>query len=367
MTAAKDPQPFLLKEFFNRDFIEHLANAVAGTKAPFKKTAFMQDVLDADHKNRELKQRMRHTAAMLRRYLPEPYTDAVEILMKASPHVTGFGAMVLPDFVEQFGLEHYDQSIAALELFTQSSSSEFAVRPFLIRYGATMERQMVLWSGHENHHVRRLSSEGIRPRLPWAQPLPHLKADPSPIWPILENLNNDDSDYVRRSVANNLNDISKDHPNLVIARAKTWYGQSEATNGIIRHACRTLIKAGNQEVLELLGEGSAKALQVALFTADDGTVSIGNHTFLETHIRNTADRSIRLRLAYAIDFVKANGSVSRKVFSWQIVELGASETRAFRRKHRFQQFTTRTHYPGSHRIHCIVNGEDRATITIALT
>lgn len=366
MTAAKDAQPFLLKEFFNRDFIEHLADAVAGTKAPFKKAAFVQDVLDADHKNRELKQRMRHTAVMLRRYLPESYSDAVEILMKASPHVKGFGAMVLPDFVEQFGLDHYDVSIEALELFTQTSSSEFAVRPFLIRYGATMERQMVLWSGHENHHVRRLSSEGIRPRLPWAQPLPHLKADPSPIWPILENLKHDASDYVRRSVANNLNDISKDHPGLVIARANAWYGQSDAIDGIVRHACRTLIKAGNQEVLVLLGEGSAKQLEVVRFGADDSDVSIGAHTFLEAHVRNTASHPLRVRLAYAVEFVKANGSTSRKVFSWQIVELAASEMRTFRRKHRFQQFTTRTHYPGLHRIHCIVNGEDRATIAIEL-
>jgi 3-methyladenine DNA glycosylase AlkC len=128
--------------------------------------------------------------------------------------------LFFPDFVETYGLEHWDRSVAALEKFTRMSTSEFAVRPFLKRNQPRMMAQMAAWSKHESEHVRRLASEGCRPRLPWADALPALKRDPAPIWPILEQLKADPSEYVRRSVANNLNDISKDHPEQVLAIAQ---------------------------------------------------------------------------------------------------------------------------------------------------
>jgi 3-methyladenine DNA glycosylase AlkC len=162
---------------------------------------------------------MMHTSESLHIYLPMEYSESVQILMKAALKFSGFQYMFFPGFIELYGLDEYEQSIKALEIFTQHSSSEFAVRPFIKIYSHKMMEQMELWAESENHHVRRLSSEGCRPRLPWAIALPEFKKDPSPVIPILEKLKNDESEYVRRSVANNLNDISKDNSYVEISAA----------------------------------------------------------------------------------------------------------------------------------------------------
>jgi 3-methyladenine DNA glycosylase AlkC len=154
----------------------------------------------------------------------------------------GLVYIFLPDYIEQYGLEDFESSVKAIENVTRFVSCEFAVRPFILKYGGTMMKKMRTWSLHKSYHVRRLSSEGSRPRLPWAISIPELKKDPSPILPILENLKNDPSEWVRRSVANNLNDIAKDHPGLVIELARKWKGISRETDAIIKHGSRTLLK-----------------------------------------------------------------------------------------------------------------------------
>ena len=169
-------------------------------------------IFDNNWKDKALKQRMKHISASLHHYLPMQYSDAIQILMKSSSKFRGFQYMFFPGFVERYGLNQYETSIQALEHFTKHSSSEFAVRPFITKYNHKMMAQMEVWAESDNHPIRRLASEGCRPRLPWATALPEFKQDPAPILPILEKLKNDESEYVRRSVANNLNDISKDHP-----------------------------------------------------------------------------------------------------------------------------------------------------------
>ena len=144
--------------------------------------------------------------------------------------------MLFPDYVECYGLEHFDSSISALETFTKYSSAEFAVRPFIMRYEQKMMSQMRKWSRSKNHHLRRLSSEGCRPRLPWSMALPAFKQDPTAILTIISALLSDGSEYVRRSVANNLNDISKDHPEIVIEITRQNLGQSDATDKLLKHA-----------------------------------------------------------------------------------------------------------------------------------
>lgn len=357
---------FLLKNLFDATFVDSLLGAVHRVHGALDVPATRRTIFDAAWEGRELKERMRHITTVLGNVLPPSYPQAVAVLQQASHELSGFCALVLADFVQVYGLDHFETSIVALERFTVCASAEFAVRPFLERYGERMERQMLAWSSHANHHVRRLSSEGIRPRLPWAPPLRAYKHDPTPILPILENLRSDESDYVRRSVANNLNDIAKDHPDLVVAIARRWYGEHPDTDWIVRHACRTLIKRGRQDVLELLGQGAAPNVVVDHIDVQPRNIAIGDSTWIETTVRNGGTQDVHLRLAYAVDFVKANGSTSRKVFSWKVVPLPAGTSLALRKKHRFQNFTTRTHYPGTHAIHVIVNGVDTARTALDL-
>lgn len=149
---------------------------------------------------------------------------------------------VLDNYVEQYGLDDYETSVKAIERITQFTSCEFSVHPFIIRYPNEMMVQILIWSKHENWGVRRLASEGCRPRFPWAMALPHLKKDPALIIPILENLKNDPARFVRLSVAYNLNDIVKDNPETVMELVKRWKGESEEVDWIIKHGCRTLLK-----------------------------------------------------------------------------------------------------------------------------
>lgn len=161
--------------------------------------------------------------------------------------------MFFPDYIERFGMEDYAVAVGTMERLTAFTSCEFAVRPFIKKHEGQMLEQMLGWSEHSSHHVRRLASEGSRPRLPWAMALPKLKKDPSPILPILENLKVDSSEYVRRSVANNLNDISKDNPDVALSVFRDWIGHSPETNRIVKHGCRTLLKQGVPEAMELFG------------------------------------------------------------------------------------------------------------------
>lgn len=220
-----------------------------------------------------------------------------------------------------------------------------------------MMAQMYAWSKHENEHVRRLSSEGCRPQLPWGQALSKYKEDPSPVLPILEQLKTDPSLYVRKSVANNLNDISKTHPDLVAKLAKDWYGENEYTNWIVKHGCRTLLKKGNRKVLSIFGYQDAASIEIAEFALGKKVISLGEAiTFSFTAF---AKKETKVRLEYGIDFVKANGKTNRKIFQITETELNENEKKIYTKKHSFVEMTTRKHYPGTHSITLIVNGTER--------
>ena len=252
---------------------------------------------------------------------------------------------------------NWQLSIEALERYTPYSSSEFAVRPFIVKDERRMMAQMYAWSKHEKEHVRRLASEGCRPRLPWGQALTAFKKDPVPILPILEQLKSDTSLYVRKSVANNLNDISKTHPDLVAALAKGWYGDNEYTNWIVKHGCRTLLKNGNQEVLAIFGYRDSDSIDVDDFRLETDRISVGESiTFSFTILAN---QEAKIRLEYGIDYVKANGKRSRKIFQISEISMSEDEKKSYTKKHSFADLTTRKHYPGCHSIALIVNGLER--------
>ncbi|MDX1284833.1 MAG: DNA alkylation repair protein, partial [Draconibacterium sp.] len=212
----------------------------------FQSDKFVATVCDKDWADRELKEKMRHTTLSLHLFLPKDFKKAVEILIAIVPNVTGFEAIVLPDYVEVYGQEHWDISLPTLGELTKCGSSEFAIRPFLNRNLEGAMKFMNRWADNDDFKVRRFASEGCRPRLPWAAGVPPLKKDPSLILPILEKLKDDPEEFVRKSVDNNLNDISKDHPELVLDICERWQGKSKNTDWIIKHACRTLLKQGNK-------------------------------------------------------------------------------------------------------------------------
>jgi 3-methyladenine DNA glycosylase AlkC len=198
----------------------------------------------------ELKERVRHISRVLHHYLSDDFPTASRQLVKIAGHLRtttwqqGFENIFLADYVEVYGLEHPDESLEALEEITKLVSAEFAIRAFISRHREKAMCQIYKWSRHSDANVRRLASEGCRPRLPWATALPEFKRDPLAILPVLEALKEDPSDYVRRSVANNLNDIAKDHPDLVLGLLKKWSGHNPHTDWILRHGCRSLLRNG---------------------------------------------------------------------------------------------------------------------------
>lgn len=348
--------PEALKNLYNRAFVGRLANDLDGCCPEFKTDAFVNSVFSRDWKEKELKQRMRHITQTLHRFLPKDYRQALRILMPVSARYEGFEPMFFPDYVECYGLEDYEASIPALEWMTQFSSSEFAVRPFVVKYPQKMMRQMESWTKHENHHVRRLASEGCRPRLPWAMALPEFKQDPAPVLRVLKKLKLDDSEYVRRSVANNLNDISKDNPEVVVETARQWLGHTPETDWLVKHGCRSLLKQGDARVLRLFGFNTPAHVTLRKLKVSSG-VNLGDELSFSFELATRQHNLGKLRIEYAIDFVRANNRTGRKMFKISEGEYSGKE-KAVKKNHSFRQITTRKYYPGQHALRLYVNGHE---------
>ena len=359
--------PDLLKNMLNPKSLREFALTIQSAYKSFQVDEFLKSVMDETWDDLELKARGRRICLNLGKYLPADYKKAIGIINDVVAKCSGFFCIIFPDFVEVYGqdTQYWDISIKALEKYTQYSSSEWAVRPFIINHEERMMAQMYAWSKHENEHVRRLSSEGCRPQLPWAQSLPEFKKDPAPILPILEQLKTDPSLYVRESVANNLNDISRTHPKLIAKLAKSWYGKNEYTNWIVKHGCRTLLKKGNRDVLAIFGYQDVTSIDVTGFKVKAKSVSIGDDITFSFEI--FAKKATKARLEYGIDYVKSNGKRNRKIFQISEISLKKNEKKSYSKKHSFADLSTRKHYPGIHSIAFIVNGEERGKIEFKLT
>ncbi len=347
------------------DQIGELANVLHSVYPEFDVNRFINQVFDQEWADRELKQKMRHITICLKQNLPDNYEAAIRILEKVAPKFRSFIALSFSDFVECYGLDNWDISMNALAVFTCSCSSEFAVRPFLDKNPEKAMEYFYRWANDENEHIRRLSSEGCRPRLPWGMALRKFKKDPSPILPILEKLKNDPSEYVRKSVANNLNDISKDHPEVVLSLCEHWKGQSKETDRIIKHACRTMLKNGHQRALMLFGFANPDQLQVSSLSAENPELKIGEHLSFSFCLKNLSVRAQTVRLEYRIHYVKANGKTSPKIFQISEGKFSSGEHLITKRQ-AFTDYTTRKHFAGEHRLEIVVNGETKAAITILL-
>lgn len=355
----------LFKNIYNKQFFTDFANQLKVVAPKFDNEGFIKDIFDAHWEEKELKQRMRHTSEVLNKHLSNNFKQNAENIVRFIQYLQKTGLkehtieyMFIPDFIEVYGVDDYETSIKAFEKITQFTSCEFAVRPFIIKYENMMMQQMLLWSDHENDMVRRLASEGCRPRLPWAMALPELKRNPKAILPILERLKNDASESVRRSVANNLNDISKDNPEIVITLAKQWIGKSKETDWVVKHACRTLLKQGHPKVMPLFGFGDIKHIKVSSFEVHTPTVNIGNYLEFSFNLENSGTKASLVRLEYGLYYQKQNGTLSRKVFKISEKLYPKDSITNIVRKQSFKIITTRKYHTGLHQVSLIINGKE---------
>lgn len=355
-----------LKNYYNQELIEKLAKSIAVYYQSFNQSNFVRNVFNNDWENKELKQRMRHIAYCLNEAIPMSYNKQIDILKNTASHFTGFLAMVFPDFVEVYGINDFDVSIDALTHFTQYSSSEFAVRPFIIKYPTQMINQHLIWSKHKNYHVRRLASEGIRPRLPWARVLPEFKKDPTPIIPILNNLISDEHEYVRRSVANCINDISKDHPQIVLEMINKWQNKSVEIDWILKHASRGLLKKGNSDILNSFGLNDQIKTKLDFLQIDKNKIPIGGALQFKFGITLLEKQNTKVRLEYKVYYAKANGKQLPKIFQIGTYTLKPNEMFVVNKKQPFANLTTRKHYVGLHKISIVVNGKEMGNIEFEL-
>lgn len=347
----------LLKDQLNAAWLTHLAALLHQQHANFPTDAFdalaqSQAFIDA-----ALKQRIKLVAVTLWQTLQLPFAEAMTTCIAISPALKGLPALVLPQLVEDHGQHNIPEAMHALAVFTRDSTAEFAIRPFLLRDPITTLAQLQRWAHDEDEHLRRLASEGSRPRLPWGQALPLFKREPWHTWPILQALLQDPSLYVRRSVANHLNDISKDNPEWLLQRVSNLYGQHPHTDWIIKHALRDLLKKRHPQALRLFNlTPVAVHAQIEMLTP---VVHYGDR--LQFRLKLSLPVPVaKLRLEYAIDFVGANGKARHKVFQWLKREHVQGELELAKHYH-VVDLTTRRHYAGEHQVHVVVNGQIVAT------
>ena len=265
----------LKDQFYQASFYEKLGSALQDAHPGFFKETFLKKVRSTNLITAGLKHKMYETARLINTSLPGSYEEKLATVQSIAPQFEGLEGMSFPAFVELFGLTHFDLSMLALKALTRYSSSEFAIRPFIIQDQEKVMQQLLLWSNDENEHIRRFCSEGCRPRLPWAMALPTLKSDPSMIFQILDQLKEDKSLYVRKSVANNMNDIAKDNPDAVLRLVEKWgVGKHAHTDWIIKQGLRTLVKVGNTQALGLLGYGGDD-IEIEHFQLESDKVTLG--------------------------------------------------------------------------------------------
>lgn len=345
----------LLKNEINEKNIKNLAILVNRQKASFDVLKFEKAILDDGWKALALKQRVRKITILLEANLNSSYIESIRILKEVSVNFSGLFHFVFADFVEVFGTEDFEISMDALALFTVNSTAEFAIRAFLQKQHEKTKQQILAWSKSDNEHLRRLASEGIRPRLPWAIHLPWIAENPDWVRPILENLKSDSSRYVQKSVANLINDLSKTQVDWVIQLCQAWQtNQTEQTQWIIKHALRTLLKQGHPKALALIGYGSTTHIKVLDWNIDN-QVSIGD-VWQAAFVLDSAEDLGLLRLEYAISFLRKHQSPYRKIFKIAEVDYQIKH-KAFQFRHNFKVISTRVYIPGKHKIELIMNGQ----------
>lgn len=348
-----------LKEWLNGAVAEQYADGLAKIDSTFDRQKFL-DLIIPHLEPLELKERVALFAEAMYYTLPAAdYQAAVAVLLALITRldVRELALWPIPHYVEAYGLEHPDISLPALKQITLHMSAEFAIRPFIVRYPAQTMAVIHQWAEDDNEHVRRLASEGTRPRLPWGSRLYDFMKDPQPTLAILEKLKDDPSLYVRRSVANHLNDIGKDHPAVLAETAARWLQEaSEERQWLVRHALRSLFKAGHPEALRLMGFERPQVTLTAL-TIIPEVIKMGETLTFGCTLQNELAEPQALMIDYVIHFVKANGQTRPKVFKLTQRTLAGEEAVTIEKNHTIKPITTRTYYAGTHQLEIQVNGQ----------
>ena len=353
-----------LKDSFGVDVIDAIAAQVQLVHPSFDRARFIAYCTDG-YADLELTPRARRIAEGLAQNLPQDRSAAIAILHKAVeawPAADGspMGPFVhLPAvfFVAEHGLDHFEQSMELQRELTKRFTAEFSIRAFIEAHPEQTMRRLAQWATDPDEHVRRLVSEGTRPRLPWARRLPVFQADPSPVLDLLEVLKDDPSEYVRRSVANNLNDIAKDNPDLVVEVARRWLvDASPERRRMVRHGLRSLIKAGHGGALEAMGFGHHSGLSPVRTSIEPSVAAIGTKVVVAVDLHNPGAEAEGALVDIRIHFVKADGSTSAKVFKGAEIEVEPDAVRTVRKTISVAQQSTRRHYSGWHAVELLVNG-----------
>lgn len=360
-------EPF--KNLLGEALVRHAGEQLQQSWPAFDRAAFEQHALHG-LQGLELKARAQQLAAALQRTLPADFDAACGVLERslappaapgsaaAGPGLAGWIVWPMTEWVATAGLAQPERALQALHAMTQRFTAEWAVRPFIVQHPALTWATLQRWCDDPSAHVRRLVSEGSRPRLPWGLQLKALVADPSPTLPLLARLQDDASDYVRRSVANHLNDIAKDHPGIVADWLDAHLPAATAPRrALLRHASRTLIKRGDARVLAAWGLGQALAGSATLAIAPSRARLGEDGVALDVRLQSTAQAPQVLEIDYAVHHVKAHGGATAKVFKgWKLV-LAAGESRLLRKRHALKPITTRRYHAGWHRVALLVNGQ----------
>ncbi|GAB3836519.1 hypothetical protein ACFFMR_00010 [Micromonospora andamanensis] len=360
-----------LKRHFTGEAARLLGGQIRTVLPTFNVDGYADEV-DRRIPGKELKDRVLVLAEGLRSRLPARYVDAVEVLVSILGDELGEGEgmfntswylMPVARFVEEYGLDDPDASLDALTEITKRHTGEYAIRPFIDQHYDTTMKRISAWSVDSSPNVRRLASEGTRPRLPWARTLTRFVEDPQPVLKILEPLRSDPSEYVRKSVANNVNDITRDSPAIALDTVRRWLRESPTpqTNWIVRHGLRTLVKKGNQEALTLLGATGGEHVEVVALRCSPASVRIGDKVMLRLDVENTDDRPHSVTLDYVVHHVRSGGRSIPKVFKLARVDLAAGERRSIEKAHPMREIATRRYYPGEHLVDIQVNGLVKAT------
>ncbi|KRW96288.1 DNA alkylation repair protein [Paracoccus sp. MKU1] len=355
-----------MKDVFNLALLREIAAELHRAHAAFDVEAFVARSMDGLERL-ELTARAVHIAEALHAHLPRPFAEAAAVIEAAlGPELPADGKIgraamrYMPHlaFVQTYGLDDYEAAIRLQAELTKRFTAEFSIRAFLERYPERTYAQMLAWAVDDNAHLRRLASEGTRPRLPWARRLQGYQQDPRPVLELLELLKDDPVPYVRRSVANNLNDIAKDHPALTIATCRRWSEDApEGRAWIVRHALRSLVKAGDRDAIRILGGAENPSVRICRIAITPQPVALGDAVRLSFEVESTASQPQRLLIDYAVHFVKANGGTRPKVFKLRSLTLQPGEKAVLSATVSFAAMTTRRHFPGHHRIDVLINGE----------
>ncbi len=354
------------KSRFNRALVERIAAQIAGNAPKFDADAFVGAV-DEELESLEMKARAKLIARQLHAHLDGEFPQQIDAILPVigeegcDDGLRGFDIWPMTQFVQMFGLDHFDVSLNALNRMTRVFSAEFAVRPFFVRYPDRMMELMLVWTQDDSEHVRRLVSEGSRPRLPWGLQLKQFIEAPRTTLPLLETLKDDPSEYVRRSVANHLNDIAKDHPEVVVDVTDTWMrGASKDRQRLVKHALRTLVKTGDSGALRVLGFRPDVDVSVQKLAAND-TVQMPGKLEFEFELTSNESDDAPVIVDFIIHHVKKNGARTPKVFKLKQMSLKPGKSATVRKAHTFKPITTRTYYSGPHLLEVVVNGQVGAT------